>query len=136
MAAGVIPTQVLPALRTNAERPGVIGEPGVLERGNAGFAAGMSLGESDNVEAEPRRVEEGELVFASEAEAVALIGDTGQAQGAKPVAFGVAELEDGSGPEAGKLDDSDFGIRFGRFRTLRAHGTNFTRRAVMFNRGE
>ena len=82
---GVAPAQMLAALVTVTERPGIPCKPSVVEGGLSPLAAAQSLRERNNLKPEPRRVGEHEFVFATVLEPVLLVRDPIKAPRAQPI---------------------------------------------------
>ena len=85
MLTGVVPAQVLAALSAQAERPGMIRKPGVVESRLAGLAATQRLQEGNDLEANSVGIGKGELVLSSVFEAIAFVGDPVVAPNAEPI---------------------------------------------------
>jgi hypothetical protein len=71
--ASVVPTQMQAALFTLTKGPGMPWKPGVLERGRSRLSAAESLSKGDDLETNPCRVDESELIFALELEPILFI---------------------------------------------------------------
>jgi hypothetical protein len=112
MMADIVPPQVLTALAALAEGPRVTREPRVLQRWHTGLAATGRPGKSDNLEPDPLRVGEGELVLAFVLKPVPLIGYPLQAPRAKPSPRGIRVLNHRSALQPGR--DYVYRLRSGR----------------------
>ena len=91
MRAGVVPAELLAATVALTDRPGVPGEPGVLQSGWAHLPASARAGEGDDGKADALGVGKGEFVLAVVREPVLFVGDAVVAPGAEPVSCGVAK---------------------------------------------
>ena len=87
MLAGIVPAQMVTATVALAKRPRMSREPCVIERRGTGITAAESLGKSDDIETNTRRIAEAEFVLAIPLKAVALVGDSVETPGAEPIAF-------------------------------------------------
>ena len=83
--ADVEPAQMNATLVAMTKRPGVTGEPGVIQSWQAALLTAESLTEGDDFEANSFRIGEAEFVLAFIEKASAFVGDAIKAPGAKPI---------------------------------------------------
>ena len=87
--AGIIPAEVLPAVRAHAMRPRMARKPGMFKSWHAGLPASQRLQEGNDFEMNAARIGKREFVPAIKAETILFVCNPGKAPRAKPIAITV-----------------------------------------------